>query len=68
MRMNAETDLYQHLLRLRQPYNCEPFSTGCVRKITVVTDERSTPRAVLAPDQGSSKLERVGRSKFVNTK
>jgi hypothetical protein len=41
---------------------------GCLGEITVVTNQRSAPRAVLAPDQGSSKLERVGGAKFVNTK
>jgi hypothetical protein len=41
---------------------------GRLGEITVVTDQCSTPRAVLAPHQSSSKLERVGRPKFVNTK
>lgn len=55
----CRTDLYQHLLRLRRSNSSETFSTGHFGEITVVTDQRSTPRAVLAPDQGSSKLERI---------
>jgi hypothetical protein len=45
-----------------------PSALARLAEVTVVTDQRSTPRPILAPDQGSSKLERVGRSKFVNTK
>ena len=41
---------------------------GRLGEITIVTDQRSTPRAVRAPHQSSRKLERVGRPKFVNTK
>jgi hypothetical protein len=60
-RLPSSHSVFDKGLRLRQPNNGEPFSASRLGKITVVPDQRSIPRTVLAPCQGSSKLERVGR-------
>jgi hypothetical protein len=50
----------------QQPNDDESFRTRGMWQISFGTNYRPTARAVLAPDQSSSKLESIGRTKLVN--